>query len=107
MLLKVVLGVAIVPVVAGLVALAVAAVLPLLPLLLLGVVVWGVFAMLARRGRVTTGSYSPLVVPGRYIAPPWRRALQRPAESKERRLVERPADQLESRRETGRRRAGR
>ncbi len=47
-LLKVVLGVAIVPVVAGLVALAVAAVLPLLPLLLLGVVVWGVFAMLAR-----------------------------------------------------------
>ncbi len=68
LLLKVLLGVAIVAVVAveGLVALAVAVVLPLLPLLLLGVVLWGVFAILARPvAAARRRDVSNLVVPGR------------------------------------------
>ncbi len=109
-------GVAVVPLVAaaGLVALAVAVVLPLLPLLLLAAVVWGSLrrVLAPRRGRVATGvSRDGVCAPesrrGRSFAPPWRRTLERSAESEEHRLVKWPADQLEPCWEPVHRQAGR
>ena len=69
-------------------------------------------ALPPRRGRVATGfSRDGVCAPesrrGRSFAPPWRRTLQRSAESEEHRLVEWPADQLEPRREPVRRQASR